>query len=142
MSLKVEIVTPSRRAFEGQADTVQVPGWLGQMGVLPRHASVLTLTRAGVFTLSGATGKLLVDKEYVELSGSRRLVLGPGFAEVGADRVTLLVDLCEDAAGVDKAAAAEALAKAEAAMAKEDSNSVAWRLANKAADLARARLSV
>lgn len=141
MALKVEIVTPSRRAFDGSAEQVQVPGWLGQMGILPRHAALLTLTRAGVFTLSGASGKLLVEKEYVELSGTRRLILGPGFAEVGPDRVTLLVDLCEDAANVDKAAAADALTKAEAAMAKEDSSSLTWRMASKAADLARARLS-
>ena len=141
MPLRVEIVTPSRKAFEGQADAVQLPGWLGEMGVLPRHAPLLTLTRAGVLTLTGASGKLLVDKEYVELTHARRLILGPGFAEVGPDRVTLLVDLCEDAQGVDKEAAAQALNKAEAEMAHEDSNSLAWRLASKAADLARARLA-
>ncbi len=141
MSLTVEIVTPSRKAFDGTADRVQAPGWLGEMGVLPRHAATLTLTRAGVVTLVDANGQLTLDKEPQALQGTRRFVVGPGFAEVGPDRVTLVVELCEDGAGVDKTAAASALSAAESEMAKVDGNSLAFRLAQKAADLARARLS-
>ncbi len=141
MSLTVEIVTPSRKSFEGTAEQVQAPGWLGEMGVLPRHAAVLTLTRAGVVTLQGARGQLTVDKEPMDVTGSRRLVVGPGFAEIGPDRVTLVVELCEDGQGVDKAAAAAALSKHEGEMAQVDGSSLAFRLAQKAADLARARLS-
>lgn len=141
MSLTVEIVTPTRKAFDGSADQVQAPGWLGEIGVLPKHAAVLTLTRAGVVTLVSTTGQLTLDKEPVAISGTRRLVVGPGFAEVGPDRVTLVVELCEDGASVDKNAAAAALSAAEAEMVKVDGNSLAFRMASKAADLARARLS-
>lgn len=140
MSLHVDIVTPSRKVFEGQAERVELPGWLGEIGALSRHASLLTLVRAGVVTLHGATGQLMVEKEATPLSGDRRLVVGAGFAEVGADRVTLVVDLCEDSAGVDKGAAQAALVAAEKVLASEDSNSVPARLAVKQADLARARL--
>jgi len=142
MSLKVEIVTPTRKAFEGTASEVQAPGWLGEFGVLPRHTSLLTLTRAGVVTLHGAEGQLTVERDAVELKGTRRLVLGAGFAEVGANGVTLVVELCEDGANVNKAAAAADLSKAEAEMAHNDGGSLAFRLAQKAADLARARLAV
>lgn len=142
MSLTVEIVTPSKKAFEGTADQVQAPAWLGEMGVLPRHAAVLTLTRAGVVTLHAASGQLLIDREPVNVQGTRRLVVGPGFAEVGPDRVTMVVELCEDGNGVDKAAAAEALKKAEHEMAHTDGRSLSFRLAQKTADLARARLAV
>lgn len=142
MPLDVEIVTPTRLAFKGQADQLQAPGWFGEIGVLPRHTATLTLTRAGVLTLHGASGQLLAGNKEVGLQGTRRLVLGPGLAEVGPDRVTLVVDLCEDGEGVDKGAAAAALAAAEAEMAKLDGNTVAFRAASRAADLARARLAV
>lgn len=142
MSLHVDIVTPSRKVFEGTSDRVELPGWLGEMGALPRHAATLTLVRAGVVTLHNASGQLSLDKEPVALSGDRRLVVGAGFAEVGGDRVTLVVDLCEDGANVDKGAAAAALQAAEKVMASEDGNTVEARLASKQADLARARLKV
>lgn len=147
MPLHVEIVTPTRKAFEGTASEVQIPGWLGEMGVLPSHTALLTLTHAGVVTLQGVEGQLTVGREPVALTAAHqgqacRLVLGAGFAEVGADRVTLVVELCEDGAGVDRAAAAAALSSAEAEMVKHDGGSLAFRLAQKAADLARARLSV
>ena len=142
MAIKVEIVTPMRKAFDGQAREVQLPGWLGELGILPGHASLLALSRAGVATLHGAEGTLTVDKEPSEIKGDRKLVLGPGFVEVGSDALTLVVDLCEDGAGIDKAAATAALQKAEADMGKAEPNSAAWTIASKQADLARARLAV
>lgn len=86
MALKVEIVTPQRKVFSGEADQVQAPGWLGQMGVLPRHARLLSLTTQGEVILHQG-GK------------QTRFVVGKGFVEVGDDQVTLLVDSCEAAAG-------------------------------------------
>ena len=142
MSIKVEIVTPMRKAFEGEVNQVQVPGWLGELGVLPGHAALLALSRAGVATLHAANGTLTVDKEPAEIKGDRRLVLGPGFVEVNATSVTLVVDLCEDGVGVDKTAAAAALQKAEAELSKAEPNTAAWTLAQRQADLARARLAV
>lgn len=140
MSMHVDIVTPARKVFEGTSERVELPGWLGELGALPRHASLLTLVRAGVVTLHGATGQLMLEKEPTPLSGDRRLIVGAGFAEVGPDRVTLVVDLCEDSLNVDKGAASTALTAAERVLATEDGGSVAARLASKQADLARARL--
>lgn len=142
MSIKVEIVTPMRKAFEGEVSQVQVPGWLGELGVLPSHAALLALSRAGVATLHAANGTLTVDKEPTEVKGDRRLVLGPGFVEVNATSVTLVVDLCEDGVGDDKTAASAALQKAEAELSKAEPNTAAWTLAQRQADLARARLAV
>ncbi len=142
MSLTVEIVTPSRKVFEGQAERVELPGWLGEVGALPQHAPLLTLVRAGVVTLHGADGQLILDKEPAPLKGDRRLVVGAGFAEIGHDRVTLVVDLCQDSATVDKTAATADLQAAVEVLGTNDSNSVAARLAVKQADLARARLKV
>ena len=142
MSLTVEIVTPSRKVFEGQAERVELPGWLGEVGALPHHAPLLTLVRAGVVTLHAASGQITLEKEPTALTGDRRLVVGAGFAEIGQDRVTLVVDLCQDAATVDKTAAAADLQAAVEVIGANDANSVAARLAVKQADLARARLKI
>ncbi len=127
MPLTVEIVTPAKVAWMGEVAELQAPGVLGEFGVLPGHASMLSVTRAGVVALHGAK------------DGASRLVVGPGFAEVGPDRVTLLVDSCVAAASVDKAAAAEALAAAEARQAAAAPGSADWDKASRDVELARAR---
>ena len=96
MGLSLKIVTPTSLAFEDTVDELQVPGWEGQYGVLPQHARMLTLTKPGVAILH--TG-----------SSQQKALLGRGFAEVGEDRVTLLVDSYEDVAQIDKTAASEEL---------------------------------
>mgnify|MGYP002641327613 CR=1 FL=1 len=98
--LNVEIVTPAKVAFQGTAGELQAPGLLGEFGVLPTHANMLAVTRAGVVTLHNA-------------GGAQRLVVGAGFAEVGPGQVTLLVNSCEEAADVDKAAARVSLDAAQ-----------------------------
>jgi F-type H+-transporting ATPase subunit epsilon len=99
MALSLKIVTPSSLAFEETVDELQVPGWEGQYGVLPQHARMLTLTKPGVAVLYRS-------------GGTQKVLLGKGFAEIGEDRVTLLVDSYEDVAGIDKAAAKEDLTAA------------------------------
>ena len=127
MPLAVEIVTPAAVAWEGEAEEVQAPGLLGEFDALPDHAAMLAVTRAGVVTVHAA-------------DGARRMVVGTGFAEVGPDQITLLVDLCEPAEDVDKEAAKAALAAAEDTLASADPSTDEWARARKEADLAAARL--
>jgi F-type H+-transporting ATPase subunit epsilon len=103
MSVDLTIVTPSQIAFQGSAAEVQLPGFNGEMGVLPDHAALLTLARPGVVTIHNG-------------ADTKRLFVGKGVAEVGPQQVTLLVDLCEDPASVDKAAAQVDLNDALAAL--------------------------
>ena len=129
MSIHVEIVTPSQVAYAGDCEMASAPGLLGEFGVLDMHAQTLAVTTAGVVTMAqGGT--------------TTKFVVGPGFAEVGPDRVTLLVDLCEPAAGVDKAQAQKDLDDAFAALKEHSADSEAGAQARKAADLAMARLAV
>ena len=128
MSLHVEIVTPSGSAFSGDCSTATAPGLLGQFGVLDMHAQTLAVTVAGVVSMEAA-------------GVATRFVVGPGFAEVGPDRVTLLVDSCEPAEGVDKAAAAKALAEAFAELKLHSADSDEGMQARKAADMAMAHLA-
>jgi len=110
-ALTVEIVTPIASAFKGEAVEVVAP---------------LAVTRAGIVTLR-------------EGQGSKRLVVGAGFAEVGGANVTLLVESCEAAEKVDKQAATAALATAEQKLAGLALHDPEWELARKQVDLARAR---
>ena len=84
MSLRVEIVTPTAIAFTGEADQVQAPGFLGEFGVLPHHEMMVALTSPGRVVLHNGNSKTT-------------FAVGTGFAEVGADHITLLVDSCEAA---------------------------------------------
>ena len=128
MSIHVEIVTPSEIAHEGDCEMVSAPGLLGEFGVLDMHAQTLAVTQAGVVTMQ---------------SGDQvtKFVVGAGFAEVGPDRLTLLVDQCESAEGIDKAAAQADLDAAYTALHQNNMDSEEGILARKKADIAQARLS-
>jgi len=129
VSLTVEIVTPSQVAFSGEVKQIQAPGVLGEFGVLPQHAQMLAVVKAGRVVLHTDDGE-------------QTLVVGAGFAEVGLDQVTLLVDLCEEVGAV---AAADAQAEIDAGyadLAKVDVFSDTGLLIQKRIDLAQARLGL
>jgi F-type H+-transporting ATPase subunit epsilon len=129
MALRFEIVTPSRVAWKGEADEVQAPGLQGEFGVLADHAAMLAATRAGVVTVHQG-------------GQSTRMVVGPGFAEVADGEMTLLVDLCEEGSGVDKAQAAQDLASAENILGAAAPDSKEFAEASRKAALAAARLDL
>jgi len=102
-SFELEVVTPEKKVFTGRVDTVVVPGFLGQFGVLPGHVPYITALRPGplTFEFEGAT---------------RRYVLGPGFAEVGESKVLLITDDCEPVSDIELQQATDAMKKAEEVM--------------------------
>ncbi len=103
----LEVVTPQAKVFSGEVETVVAPGFLGDFGVLPGHVPYITAMRPGL---------LIFDHE-----GTHHVyVVGAGFAEVGPNKVLLLTDLCEDAAGVDGSEAEARLADAERTLVEAD----------------------
>jgi len=127
MALSLEVVSPDRCAWKGTVVQVQIPGSVGEFGVLENHANLLGTTRPGLVTLDS-------DGEQI------RLIVGAGFAEVGSEGVTLLVDSCEEAGSYDKDQAAKDLAEAEASLTEFDPTSNAFARARNSADLADARI--
>lgn len=104
--LHLRVVSPERVVLEAEAESLSLPGALGQLGILPGHAHLITTLRTGVLEtrLGSVTHKVAVFG---------------GFAEVGEDTVTVLADsaalpdeIDADAARADKAAAEEALKSA------------------------------
>lgn len=102
--LTVEIVTGERVVYsETDVDMVVAPGTDGSLGILPRHAPLIT-------TLT--TGELRVKKGGIEQS----LVVFGGFMEVTSDKVTILADSAERVEEIDVARAEASRALAEEAI--------------------------
>ena len=91
MSIHVEIVTPTAIAFSGEASEVRAPGFLGEFGVLPGHAPLMSALRAGVIEVEGAS------------DGPDRVYIAGGFAEVAADRLVVLAEEAVAVADMDRA---------------------------------------
>ena len=95
MTIKLDVVTAERVVFSGDVDIIVVPGYQGQMSILPHHAPLMT-------TLS--PGELVAKKSGEDYS----LAISGGFIEVRPDRVIILADSAERAEEID-------IARAEAA---------------------------
>jgi len=76
--MKIDIVTTDEVLYSGEADIVVAPAADGQLGILPRHAALLTSINAGFFLIRNS-------------SGEREITVGDGFMEVNGDQVTVLV---------------------------------------------------
>ena len=107
--LKVTIVTPGGEKFDGEADEVVAPGFLGQFGPLPEHIEFFTKNPPGVLTV--------IDKGKSEV-----WAIGKGFIEVGPDRVQLLVQSAERAEEIETDRAAKARDKAVAGLDELEGN--------------------
>ena len=79
-TLKLEIITPTAKIFEGDVDRVDLPGVEGDMGVLPGHALLISTVRPGVIDV------------YADKVVSERIFVSGGFAEVTPERCTVLAD--------------------------------------------------
>ena len=79
MTIRCEIVSQDRMVYEGDVDIVVLPGAAGEMGILPKHAPVLTTLNYGVVKVR-KNGK----EELFSIAG--------GVAEVQPDIVTILAD--------------------------------------------------
>jgi len=100
MPLQVEIVTAERKVLETEADMVIAPGGEGVVGILPKHAPLLTTLLPGVLTLKRGGAE-----EYLSIAG--------GFLQVSRDRVLILADAAEREEEIDEARAERARARAE-----------------------------
>ena len=106
-TLRLEIVTPEAKAYSDDVDMVVIPGTEGELGILPRHAPLLTTIKPG---------ELRVKKGGAETA----LAVGEGFAEVTGDKVTILTDLALKESQIDESAAQAALDRAQARLKERD----------------------
>lgn len=119
----LDIVSAEREMFSGLAEMVVATGVLGEIGISPGHAPLLTLLKPGEIRVT----KLGGDEEIFYISG--------GMLEIQPSCVTVLADAVERADNLDEAAALAAKTRAEEAIANKDS-AIDYTVAT--AELARA----
>ena len=102
--LTVEIITAEHSVLSGEATMVVAPTTEGVIGILPRHASLLTTLAPGVMILKKEGG----SEESLAVAG--------GFLEVNHDRVLVLADTAEREDDIDEERAVAARTRAEEAL--------------------------
>jgi F-type H+-transporting ATPase subunit epsilon len=108
-TLHVEVVTAERELYSGEADMVSAPGSEGRLGILPRHAALLTTLMPGELTI-----KFDGAEEPIFVSG--------GFLEVSSNTVTVLADTAEYAEEIDQARAEAARRRAQERLEQAESD--------------------
>ncbi|MCB0760273.1 MAG: ATP synthase F1 subunit epsilon [Flavobacteriales bacterium] len=76
--MKVEILTPEKNVFEGEARLVSLPGSDGSLGILNNHAPLITTLAEGNVKVEGTDGKVQefhVKGGTVEVLNNRVIVL-------------------------------------------------------------------
>lgn len=102
--LTFELVSPERLLLSVAADMVVVPGTEGDFGVLAGHQPLISVLRPGAIEIF--EGDRVVERVYV----------AGGFAEVSADRLTVLAEEAVAARDVDSAAVGRMMQQAKDAL--------------------------
>ncbi|NKB46480.1 MAG: F0F1 ATP synthase subunit epsilon [Legionellales bacterium] len=123
MSVHLDIVNAQGQIFSGLAESISATGYLGEIGIMPGHAPLLTELKPGQVRVVKQGGEL----EVFYISG--------GMLEVQPHHVTVLADAAQRADSLDEAAALEAKKCAEEALANRDAD---FDYSKAAAELARA----
>ncbi|MBI2913092.1 MAG: F0F1 ATP synthase subunit epsilon [Chloroflexi bacterium] len=129
MPLRVDIVTAERVVYsEEGVDRVMVPGVVGELGVLPLHAPLMTMIQPGVL-------RIVKGDDEIEMA------ITGGFLEVRQNRITILADAAERAEEIDLVRAEEARRLAERSI-EERTTEIDLSRAEAALARALARLKV
>ena len=122
-TIRCDIVSAEAEIFHGEATLVVATGVMGELGIAPRHAPLITRLKPGQVRVHTADGSEL----FFYVSG--------GILEVQPQVVTVLADTAMRAADLDEASALKAKQDAEQALANR---SDAMELAEAQAQLAQA----
>jgi F-type H+-transporting ATPase subunit epsilon len=122
-TIQVDIVSAEGELFSGPAAMLFAPAKEGDLGILPRHAPLLTLLKAGEVRVQTPDGE------------QHHFFVGGGVLEVQPTKVTVLADTALRAKDIDEAAALAAKQRAEEAL-KDKAGHIT--MAEAQAELARA----
>ena len=107
-TFRCDIVSAEDEIFHGEAELLVATGELGELGIAPRHAPLITRLKPG--------------KVVVTLPGGEQLdfAVSGGILEVQPQVVTVLADTAIRAQDIDEAAVRKAKEEAERILAKKD----------------------
>ena len=108
-TIRCDIVSAEEEIFRGNAQMVIATGEMGELGIAPRHAPLITRLKPGQVRVQLENG----EEQFFYVSG--------GILEVQPNVVTVLADTAIRAKDLDEKAALEAKKAAEEAMAHKAS---------------------
>ncbi len=79
--MKLEIVTPNGVIFDNEVKQVNLPGSEGEFGVLPRHATLVSLLDTGVIVIDKADGSevaVAINSGYVKVDEEKTICIVDG----------------------------------------------------------------
>lgn len=102
-TIHLDIVTPDGSAFAGEVESLVLPAWEGQLGVLPGREPLVAAMKAGElrYTVDG-------KDTFVAISG--------GFAQINPAKVVILAETAELAHQIDAARAKAKLEQKQATL--------------------------
>lgn len=108
MKIHVDVVSVEGEIFSGSASIVFAPAEMGEIGIMPRHAPLLTRLKPGNLRIRDEND----HEEQVFVSG--------GLLEVQPHLITVMADTAERAADIDEAEAEKAKERAEEAVSEAE----------------------
>lgn len=109
-TINVNIISAEEKIYSGPCKMVFATGQLGEMGIAPEHAPLLSTLRPGEIRVINQAG----EEVFFYVSG--------GMLEIQPFEVTVLADTAVRAHDIDEAAAIEAKQRAEQAMQNRESD--------------------
>ena len=107
-TIRCDIVSAEEEIFHGDVTMVVASGEMGELGIAPRHAPLITRLKPGKVVLTLADG----ERKYIVVSG--------GILEVQPQVVSILADTAVRAADLDEAKVKAAKEEAERVLASKD----------------------
>jgi F-type H+-transporting ATPase subunit epsilon len=107
-TIRCDIVSAEQEIFHGEAEMIVATGEMGELGIAPRHAPLITRLKPGKVVVTQPGGETL------------DFAISGGILEVQPQLVTILADTAVRAQDIDEAAVRAAKEEAERALANKD----------------------
>ena len=127
--LMLEIVTPEKMTFSGKVEEVTIPGTEGEFGVLRGHEAFLSSVDIG-------------ELNFVQDNKKTHYAVNTGYAEVTANKVTILIETAEKSDHIDKNRAQKAKDNAVNRLSQMTKEDVEYEIMRTAIARAIARIGV
>lgn len=125
-TIRLEIVTPTGKAYSEEIDFLKAPAIDGDIGILPRHAPLVTGLKTGILQLKKGEDRLMVP-------------ISDGFMELTPDNINIVVRTAELPGEIDVERASRAKERAEKRL-KDNNGQIDYARARAALERAIARL--
>ncbi len=110
-TIQIDVVSAEESILSEEAEFVVAPAKMGEVGIYPNHASMITLLKAGSVRIKKLNKS---DEDLVYISG--------GILEVQPGKITILSDTAIRGKDLDETKAQAAKKAAEESLKKKDSN--------------------